>query len=107
MNRIFLYTIWRRVEDLIENPEWRKLSLELEQIFADDPEAQGATAEVESLRSQLRELPQMITDPNNPRGVRYVAVKVVDSIDVAQTVCAHPSGEYTYTIAEAWYGENV
>lgn len=101
MNKIFLYTIWQRVPDYIENPLLPEdLFLEPgQETFTVTERGADGEGDVEVTHDV------MVLDPNNGRGVRYVAIKCIDDINVAQQVCANPSGEYIYTYQEAWFGE--
>ena len=95
MNKVYLYTIWRKVPDFIENP------LLPNDLFL-EPGQETFTIEVEGSEPVTHDV--MVLDPNNRSGIRYVAIKCVDNLDVAKSVCEASNGEYVYTYSEAWYG---
>ena len=103
MNKMFLYTIWEKVDDLVDNPDFYRVAGEFP-----DPELEYVTEEVETSDGQkiTHQHPRLILDPQNPTGVRYVAIRCVHDVDLAQRVCANSNGQYVYTFTEAWYGEN-
>lgn len=105
MNKMFLYTIWEKVEDLVDNPNFYRVAGEFP-----DPELEYVTEEVESDDPNVDKItythPRLIFDPQNPSGVRYVAIRCVHDVNLAQRVCANSNGQYVYTFTEAWYGEN-
>ena len=100
MNKIYLYTIWMRVPDMIENPLLPDdLFLEPGQTTFTVTERDGDGGGDKQVEHDV-----MILDPNNRSGIRYVAIKCVDNLDVAKSVCEGSNGDYVYTYSEAWYG---
>lgn len=100
MNKVYLYTIWMRIPDTIENPLLPKDSfLEPGQTTFTVVERNPETGLDEDVEHDV-----MILDPNNRSGIRYVAIKCVDNLDVAKSVCENSNGDYVYTYSEAWYG---
>ena len=96
MNQVYLYTIWMRVPDMIDNP------LLPEDTFLEPGQTTFQIDPGDGNPVQTHDV--MILDPNNRSGIRYVAIKCVDNLDVAKSVCESSNGDYVYTYSQAWFG---